>query len=82
MTAHISACRWTTMDEQLMDKFQNFDVHGGPPVVYVPADKSPDGEPFFLGIMHHIERWGWSPQAWCACKLDAIPCNIMPFAGH
>lgn len=57
--AYESACvtpRWTTYDSTLMAKFEQYDVHGGPPVVYVPAKLSATGKPYYLGIMHHIER--------------------------
>ncbi|KAG1672134.1 hypothetical protein FOA52_001722 [Chlamydomonas sp. UWO 241] len=50
--------RWTSHDEQLMAKFAPHHVHGGPPVVYVPADRSPSGAAYYLGVMHHIEKVG------------------------
>ena len=39
-----------------MAKFTGFDVHGGPPLAYVPANLSPGGQAYYLGIMHHFER--------------------------
>lgn len=49
--------RWTTPAPNLMAQFQHYDVHGGPPVVYVPVEQSITGQPHYLGIMHHIERF-------------------------
>ena len=40
-----------------MSKFDEFTVHGGPPVVFVPGELSADGKPHYLGVMHHIEKW-------------------------
>lgn len=37
-------------------RFEEHDVHGGPPVVHVPGSASPNGKPYYLGIMHHIEK--------------------------
>ncbi|GAX76774.1 hypothetical protein CEUSTIGMA_g4220.t1 [Chlamydomonas eustigma] len=53
----VSVHRWTTHDPTVMEKFASHDVHGGPPLVYVPASMSSSGEPYYLGIMHHIERF-------------------------
>ena len=40
-----------------MKPFKSFSVHGGPPVVAVSAQLSGSGKPYYLGIMHHIEKW-------------------------
>ncbi len=48
--------RWTTHDAVLMAKFEAHGVHGGPPVVLVPAQQSFTGKAYYLGVMHHIER--------------------------
>ncbi|KAJ9516862.1 hypothetical protein V8C86DRAFT_2474351 [Haematococcus lacustris] len=47
---------WTTRNNTLMQRFQRFDVHGGPPIVYVPPHLA-RGSAYYLGIMHHIERF-------------------------
>lgn len=41
----------------MMAKFAKYDVHGGPPLAFVPGSLSPSGQPYYLGIMHHIERF-------------------------
>lgn len=41
----------------MMAKFAKYDVHGGPPLAFVPGALSPSGQPFYLGVMHHIERF-------------------------
>lgn len=33
------------------------DVHGGPPIVSVPAELSVTGKPYYLGVLHTIERY-------------------------
>ncbi len=50
--------RWTTSNDVLFAKFASFDVHGGPPVVWVPPHLTQDnnGQGYYLGVMHHIER--------------------------
>ncbi len=49
--------RWTSVDDSLLRVFgPNADVHGGPPVVYVPARLSPDGRDCYLGILHTVEK--------------------------
>ena len=48
---------YETSDAELFKKFERFDVHGGPPVVYVPKQLSGTGKPYYVGIMHHIERF-------------------------
>lgn len=48
----------TKGDPKLFDKFKTFSVHGGPPVIYVNASASGSGKPYYLGIMHHIEKYG------------------------
>ena len=40
-----------------MAPFAKFDVHGGPPLVYVRRELSRGRQPYYLGIMHHIERF-------------------------
>ena len=40
-----------------MAPFAKFDVHGGPPLVYVSGELSRSKQPYYLGIMHHIERF-------------------------
>lgn len=62
MFAFAGLPRWTTNDEALMAKFVGFDVHGGPPLAYVPAGLSPGGKAYYLGIMHHFEKW---VQSYC-----------------
>lgn len=54
-----AAMRYETFDEALFAKFKGFDIHGGPPVVHVPKALSGAGAggPYYLGIMHHIERF-------------------------
>lgn len=48
--------RWTTHNRTLMAKFAGFSVHGGPPLAHISAQLSPSGQPYYAGIMHHIER--------------------------
>ncbi|KXZ54176.1 hypothetical protein GPECTOR_5g272 [Gonium pectorale] len=50
----------TPGDPALFARFGGHDVHGGPPVVYVPAALSRDGKPYYLGIMHFIVLLGGS----------------------
>lgn len=52
----VSTHKWTTHDKVMFKKFEKHDVHGGPPVVYVPGSLAKDGKAHYIGIMHHIER--------------------------
>jgi hypothetical protein len=38
--------------------FNKEDVHGGPPVVYIPSERSATKEPYFLGIFHFFQVRG------------------------
>eukprot|EP00798_Chlamydomonas_sp_ICE-L_P008750 gene8750-33611_t len=51
-----TASRWTTHNKTLMAPFKDFSVHGGPPIIFVPANLSADRQAHYLGIMHHIEK--------------------------
>ncbi|GFR46647.1 hypothetical protein Agub_g8258 [Astrephomene gubernaculifera] len=42
---------------ELFSRFTGHDVHGGPPVVRVDGKLAHDGKPYYLGIMHHIEKY-------------------------
>jgi hypothetical protein len=41
-----------SLQRSLLRLLQGFNVHGGPPVVRVPAELSGDGAAYYLGIMH------------------------------
>ncbi|PNH05439.1 hypothetical protein TSOC_008273 [Tetrabaena socialis] len=41
--------------KELFARFAEHPVHGGPPVIRVEAARSGDGQPYYLGVMHHIE---------------------------
>ena len=67
-----------------MHTFRGFSVHGGPPVVYVPAELSGTGKPYYLGIMHHFEKWvcvlrhAWgSARAIPACKNASLLADLV-----
>lgn len=36
---------------------ESVDLHGGPPLAYVPAALSPSGQPYYVGVLHSIERF-------------------------
>jgi hypothetical protein len=85
----LMAGRWTTQNRTLMAKFANFSVHGGPPLAYISAQLSPSGQPYYAGIMHHIERWAafHLPHLFCmpdqstSCSQPSFPCSTVPSDG-
>lgn len=44
--------QYLTVDHKMFEPFKDQDIHGGPPVVHIPADKSRSGVPHFLGVFH------------------------------
>lgn len=46
--------KYRSENKTLFAKFIDKDVHGGPPVVYVPASLSKTGESYYLGILHYF----------------------------
>jgi hypothetical protein len=61
--------QWVTRAPALFEPYKNEDIHGGPPLVAIPADRSPSGQGYFLGILHFFQvrgtgcvlRGGWDP---------------------
>lgn len=42
----------TTHSKLLADRFDRQKVHGGPPVIYIPANASSSGRAYYLGVLH------------------------------
>eukprot|EP00878_Enallax_costatus_P004680 GHUV01004928.1.p1 GENE.GHUV01004928.1~~GHUV01004928.1.p1 ORF type:complete len:402 (+),score=109.70 GHUV01004928.1:2577-3782(+) len=58
----IAVQQFVTNSPTLFEPFKNEDIHGGPPVIFVPAHMSGTGEPYYLGIFHFFQTFGEGAQ--------------------
>jgi hypothetical protein len=51
----VAVQQFVTTSPKLFEPYKNEDVHGGPPLVYVPGHLSGLGRDYFLGIFHFFK---------------------------
>lgn len=51
----VAVQQFVTNSPVLFEPFKNEDIHGGPPVIFIPAHLSRTGEPYYLGIFHFFQ---------------------------
>lgn len=50
--------QFVTTSPKLFDPYKDEDIHGGPPLIHVPAHLSGLGRDYFLGIFHFFNVGG------------------------
>jgi hypothetical protein len=53
----IAVQQFVSTAPSLFEPYKDEDIHGGPPLVFIPAYLSKSGEAYFLGIFHFFKVW-------------------------
>jgi hypothetical protein len=54
----VAVQQFVTTSPKLFDPYKDEDIHGGPPLIHVPAHLSGLGRDYFLGIFHFFNVGG------------------------
>lgn len=54
----VAVAQHLSRNDALFEPFSREDVHGGPPVVLVPAKHSSTGQDYYLGVFHFFQTFG------------------------
>jgi hypothetical protein len=54
-TTGVAVQQFVTTSPKLFEPYKDEDVHGGPPLIHVPAHLSSLGRDYFLGIFHFFK---------------------------
>jgi hypothetical protein len=53
----VAVQQFVSTSPKLFEPFKDEDIHGGPPVIHVPAQHSTLGRDYYLGIFHFFKVW-------------------------
>jgi hypothetical protein len=53
----IAVQQFVSTAPSLFEPYKDEDIHGGPPLVFIPAHLSKSGQAYYLGIFHFFKVW-------------------------